>query len=131
MAEHEGILTITIVEAKLSRETTYLGSMSPYLTLTFNGDKMKTEVSYGGGKTPTFGDEFTLECTNATDEITVRAWSQGMTSSDAVGFSKIKMSSLMMVPDDWHTIMFDNKPAGEIHIQTRWEPKSGEQDGAL
>jgi len=74
MAEQEGILTITCVEAKLTRSTSTFTNMSPYLTLTFNGDKHKTEVSYGGGKTPKFGDEFVFEVTNPTDEITLRCW---------------------------------------------------------
>ena len=66
MAATEGILTVTMKEAKLTRETTYIGEMSPYLTLTFNGDKYKTEVSYGGGKTPKFGDEFVVtHCNNS------------------------------------------------------------------
>lgn len=50
-----------------------------------------------------------------------------MTTSDAVGFTKIKMSALIINcgVEDWFTIMFDNKPAGEILIRTQFEPKGG------
>lgn len=50
-----------------------------------------------------------------------------MTTSDAVGFTKIKMSSLMINcgVEDWFTIMYDNKPAGEVKIKTQFEPKGG------
>lgn len=54
-----------------------------------------------------------------------------MTSADPVGFCKVKISSVMYVPDDWFTILFDNKPAGEIRFQSKWEPKGGDQYGAL
>ena len=29
--------------------------------------------------------------------------------------------------EDWFTIMFDNKPAGEIFIKSAFEPKGGNQ----
>jgi len=51
-----------------------------------------------------------------------------MTTSDAVGFTKIKMSSLIINcgVEDWFTIMFDNKPAGEILIKSTFVPKGGD-----
>lgn len=52
-----------------------------------------------------------------------------MTTSDAVGFTKIKMSSLIINcgVEDWFTIMFDNKPAGEILLKSKFEPKGGNE----
>jgi hypothetical protein len=52
-----------------------------------------------------------------------------MTTSDAVGFTKIKMSSLIINcgTDDWHTIMYDNKPAGEIHLISIFAPVGGNE----
>jgi hypothetical protein len=51
-----------------------------------------------------------------------------MTTSDAVGFCKIKLSSLMINngTEDWYTITFDNKPAGEIFIASQFEPEGGD-----
>ena len=70
-----------------------------------------------------------MEVTSPTDEIILRVWDQDLTTSDAVGFTKIKLSSLMINcgVEDWFTIMFDNKPAGEIKISTTFEPKGGNQ----
>jgi len=52
-----------------------------------------------------------------------------MTSSDAVGFAKLKMSSLIinMGVSDWFQVTYDNKPAGEILLETHFEPKGGNQ----
>lgn len=93
--------------------------MSPYCTITFNSQKYKTKVAYNQGKTPKFqGAEFNLEVTSPTEEIVLRVWDQDLTTSDAVGFCKIKLSSLMINCgiEDWFTIMYENKPAGDILI---------------
>ena len=125
----EGILTVWPLEGKLTRDTEVFGSMSPYITFTFEGKKYKTKVHDSGGKTPKWSDEFVFEITDHNQDMTMRVWDQDLTTSDAVGFTKIKMSSLMinLGVESWFTIMFDNKPAGEILLKTHFEPKGGNQ----
>ena len=124
---NEGILSLNVVEGKLFRDTEMMGKMSPYCTLVYQGNKLKTKVHSYGGKLPKWEHEFKLDVQSASDEIVLRVWDQDLTSSDAVGFTKIKMSSLIINKgvDDWFTIMFDNKPAGEIFLKTHFEPKGG------
>jgi len=114
------MLTIEVREGKLTHDTEIMGKMSPYCTLVFNGKKLKTKIHNYGGKTPKWGDKFQLEVKSHTEEIFLRVWDQDMTTSDAVGFTKVKMSSLMINKgvEDWFTITFDNKPAGEIFLVT-------------
>jgi Ca2+-dependent lipid-binding protein len=102
--------------------------MSPYCTIVFKGTKLKSKVDKSGGKTPKFGDEFVLEIEDPTEELVLRVWDQDMTTSDAVGFTKIKMSSLIINcgVEDTFTIMYDNKPAGEISIKTTFAPEGGD-----
>lgn len=125
----EGILTVRPKEGKLVRDTEVFGKMSPYLTISFKGKKFKSKVHDNGGKKPVWTDEFVLEVTDVTEELVLRCWDQDMTTSDAVGFVKIKMSSLMINcgVEDWFTIMYDNKPAGEILLSTTFEPLGGNQ----
>ena len=61
--------------------------------------------------------------------MVLRVWDQDMTTSDAVGFAKIKMSSLIINCgiEDWFTVMFDNKPAGQVFISTSFAPKGGDK----
>ena len=127
MELNEGMLTLRVKEGKLIRDTEMLGSMSPYITITYKGQKYKTKVHDAGGKKPKWKDEFQLEVTSVTDEIILRCWDQDLTSSDAVGFTKVKLSSLMINCgiEDWFTIMFENKPAGDILLSTTFEPKGG------
>jgi len=129
----EGILTLRPLEAKLTHDTEILGAMSPYITIMFNKQKFKTKVHASGGKTPKWSDEFVMEITDHSEEATLRVWDEDLTTSDHVGFCKIKMSSLMinMGVEDWFTILFDNKPAGQVLLKSTFEPKGGDQYQAM
>jgi Ca2+-dependent lipid-binding protein len=124
---NEGILTLRIKEGKLTRDTKEFGKMSPYITITYKTEKYKTKIHDNGGFTPKWTDEFQLEVTDITDELTLRCWNQDLTSSDAVGFTKVKISSLVTNCgiEDWFTIKHDNKPAGEIFLSSTFAPKGG------
>ena len=100
----EGILTLRCAEGKLIRDTEFFGAMSPYCTITHKKSKFKTKVAHEQGKTPKWKDEFQINVTDAHEEVHLRVWDQDMTSSDAVGYAKIKMSSLIIncgVEDDF------------------------------
>ena len=49
---NEGILEMTLVEAKLTRDTEVMGQMSPYVTMVFKGKKYKSKTLNYAGKTP-------------------------------------------------------------------------------
>jgi len=73
------------------------------------------------------GDKFQLEVQNHSEELFLRVWDKDLTTSDAVGYVKIKMSSLIINDgvDDWFTITYDNKPAGEVNLVTVFAPEGG------
>jgi len=58
MQLNEGILTVRVLSGKLTRDTEIFGSMSPYCTISFGKDKLKTKVAANMGKTPKWTDEF-------------------------------------------------------------------------
>ena len=124
---NKGLLTLTLVEGKLSHDTEVMGKMSPYITIVYKKHKLKSKIHNYGGKTPKWGDEFVLDVESPADEFILRVWDQDLTTSDAVGFTKIKLSSLMINcgVEDWFTIMYDNKPAGEVKLKSVFEPEGG------
>lgn len=69
-----------------------------------------------------------MDIQSASEELFIRVWDKDLTTSDAVGFTKIKMGSLIINNgvDDWFTITFDNKPAGEVHITSHFAPEGGD-----
>lgn len=107
---NEGVLEMTLAEAKLTRDTELMGSMSPYVTIVFKGKKYKSKTMNYAGKTPKWNQKFTFEVTSHDEEMMLRVWDQDLTTSDAVGFAKIKMSSLIINKgvDCWFDIMYEN-----------------------
>ena len=124
---NKGIATITVKEGDITHDTD-IWKMNCYCTLVFNGKKLKTGIDNTNAKKPKWGDKFQLEIENCTEELTLRVWDQDTTSSDAVGFTKIKMSSLIINcgVEDWFTILYDNKPAGKILVACEFAPEGGD-----
>lgn len=122
-----GILSVTVDKVELTRDTEMVGQMSPYCTLTHKKKKLKTKVRSNAGKNAKFGDTFTFELESSGEEIFVRVWDQDLMSSDAVGFVKVKVSSLMInggTTDDF-TLYFENSSAGTITLTSVWAPEGG------
>ena len=126
---NKGILNVTCVEAKLTRDTEVMGNMSPYVTFTHNKKKLKTKVHNYGGKFPKWNQNFQFEVENHSEEIFVRVWDQDLMTSDAVGFIKVKVSSLMINNgvDEWFTLYYQNASAGEIHLISTFAAEGAEE----
>ena len=124
-----GILSVTVDEVKLTRDTEMVGAMSPYCTLTHKKKKLKTKVRSNAGKHAKFGDTFTFDLENSGEEIFVRVWDQDLMSSDAVGFVKVKVSSLMINggTTDEFTLYYENNSAGTISLTSVWAPEGGSE----
>ena len=58
----------------------------------------------------------------------MRVWDQDLTTSDPVGFAKLKMSSLIINKgvDAWFDIIYENKGAGKVNLRTEFEPEGGD-----
>ena len=91
----KGILTMTVVEGNLKRDTEMFGKMSPFCMITHNGKSLKTKCHNNGGKTPKWGDCFVLEILDATEDLKLRVWDQDLNSKDALGFALVRLAALM------------------------------------
>ena len=52
MAAQSGKLRLTIVEAKLTRDTEFFGKMDPFCIVEYRQERYKTAVKDNAGKTP-------------------------------------------------------------------------------
>ena len=60
--------------------------------------------------------------------MVIKVFDEDVTTNDAVGATQIKCSALC-VPgglDDWFTITFKGKSAGQVHLKSTWQPHSGQ-----
>lgn len=58
----------------------------------------------------------------------LRVWDEDLVTSDAVGFIKLKASSLMINNgvDEMFTIYYQNETAGMIHLVSTFAPEGGD-----
>merc|ERR1711957_917450 len=102
---------ITLVEAKLTRDTEFFGKMDPFCVLQVRQAIFKTAVKMDAGKTPVWNETFDVQV-------------EDVTSNDAIGSFEAKLSALC-VPgglDDWFTISYKGKSAGQVHVKSQWTP---------
>ena len=51
-AAQSGKLKLTVVEAKLTRDTEFFGKMDPFCIIEYRQERHKTQVKQNAGKTP-------------------------------------------------------------------------------
>ena len=53
-----GKLSLTIIEARLERDTEMFGKMDPYAVIKYRQETFRTKEHTDGGKTPTWNETF-------------------------------------------------------------------------
>ena len=71
---NKGLLELQLLKGKLTHDTEMMGKMSPYVTIVFKQQKFKSKIHHEGGKEPIFGDKFSFDVTDATEDIVLRVW---------------------------------------------------------
>ena len=117
-----GLLKIKVKEGRLFRDTETFGKMDPYCMLEFRDHKFKTRVHKDGGKNPRWGDEFEVRVNDLHEEVKFKIMDEDVGSDDTVGYGIIKISALCINHgvNDWFSIMYENKLAGQILFETRY-----------
>ena len=117
---------MTVVEAKLTRDTETFSKMDPYckILIAESEQSFKTETLDGGGKTPVWDETFTFEVKSLTDDLTLVVQEADPVNDDEVGQIKIKLTELCADAsiDDWFTITYEGESAGQVHLKSTWSP---------
>ena len=107
--------------------------MDPFCIIEYRQERHKTQVKNNAGKTPRWDQMFDIDVKYIGDDMYVKVFDEDVTDNDAVGAAQIKCSSLC-VPgglDEWFTITFKGKSAGQVHLRSQWIPtSSGPATGA-
>ena len=82
-SRQQGIIKLTVLQGVLNLNSFI--NKSIYIIISFNGNNYKTRVHNLGGMNPLWGDKFTLEVTNPSEEITLRVWNQDFTKKELLG----------------------------------------------
>lgn len=100
----KGILHLTIVEAKLTRETEFFSSQDPYVEFLppklddqeENLEPIRSNTAQGGGKTPKWDYKTNFEVHDINQTILFNLYDEDIVSNDLIGFSAISVSSLLL-----------------------------------
>ena len=120
-----GTLTLQVVGAKLTRDTEAIGKMDPYTVLAYRGEKYKTKVLNGKGKTPVWNQDFTFVVQDVRDDIKVKVFDEDTFGSDEVGGCEVAIGEIISAGPSGAEIdiFYKTKPAGKIHLRAKdWMP---------
>jgi Ca2+-dependent lipid-binding protein len=98
--------------------------MDPYCVLQVRQDIFKTAVKQDAGKTPVWNQTFDVLVHYIGDDFTIKVMDEDVTSADAIGSFEAKLSAIC-VPgglDDWFTITYKGKSAGQVHVRSQYTP---------
>jgi len=129
-----GTLEVTIVEARLERDTETFGTQDPYITIEHRMQKFKSKVCSDGGKEPQFDETFLFEVKYIGDDFTMKIMNKNMVmNDDTLGEATIKISGLCLPGgmDDWWKLHYKGKDGGAIRFKTMWHPKKTEAELSL
>ena len=115
-----GKLRLTVIEAKLKRDTDFWTKMDPYCKLKIREDTYKTKVLNNAGKLPKWNETFEIPVKYIGDDMLVEVWDEDVAADDVVGSGNVKLSSLCANGgiDEWFDIFYKGKKAGNVHFKS-------------
>jgi Ca2+-dependent lipid-binding protein len=122
-----GKLTITIEEARLTRDTETFSKMDPYCVFQLREHIVRTKTITNAGKTPKWNETFSIDVKYIGDDFTITVKDEDIGSDDIVGIGQGKISA-MCVPggiDEWYVVSHKGKNAGQVRIRSAWAPIGG------
>ena len=106
-----GALALTVIEARLTRDTEAFGKMDPYVKISTRQQNFKTAVKSGAGKTPTWNETFNIDVKYIGDDLIMEVFDEDVGSDDKIGESTVKLSAFCVTGglDDWFNIAYRGK----------------------
>ncbi len=119
-----GSLALTIIEARLTRDTETFGKMDPYVKISTRQQNFKTLVKNGAGKTPVWNQTFNIDVKYIGDDLHLEVYDEDPGSDDKIGEATFKLSALCVGNgiDEWFQIAYRGKQSGQVHVKSVWKP---------
>ena len=124
-----GKLTITLLEARLERDTSTFSKMDVYAFVESRMQRIRPETIKSGGKEPAWPDEqLVIDVKYVGDDMRMALMDENWGDDDTIGEATIKLSALCCGGglDEWYALQYKGKPAGHVHMSSNWEPDGAE-----
>ena len=99
-----GKLLVTVIEAKIERDTEWFGKMDPYCIVKYREQILKTKEHTDGGKAPRWNETLTIDVKYVGDDIEIAVMDAELMGKDnLIGKVLCKASGLTANGglDDW------------------------------
>jgi len=115
------------VEANLTHNTELLGKMSPYCSFVVGNERLSSGVSNKGGKHPIWNDTVVVPAQGQQNMIVQVMDKDKITQDDIIGDFMVDLGEVQSrgQVSRWYPLTYKNKPAGEILIESYYQPQSG------
>ena len=122
---------MTVIEARLTRDTETFGKMDPYVKISTRQQNFKTAVKNGAGKTPMWNQTFNIDVKYIGDDMTVQVYDEDPGSDDIIGEATMKLSALCVNGgiDEWFQIAYRGKSSGQLHLKAVFKAAGGAPQG--
>lgn len=116
---------ISIIEAKLLRDTELIGKMDPFVTVRYKKQFFRTRTIDEGGTNPTWSETFVLQLDSdeVDGEVHITCEDEDLLTNDFIGETKLPLK--LIVDEDnmdtirkWIPLFFKQKKSGDLLIQT-------------
>ena len=118
---------MTVIEARLTRDTETFGKMDPYVKIQTRQQQLRTKTKNSAGKTPVWNETFNIDVKYVGDDITIQCYDSDPGSDDLIGEVTFKLSALCVGNgmDEWFAIAYRGRASGQIHLKSVWKPGGG------
>ena len=125
-----GKLTITLIEAKFTRDTDLIRKMDPYVKFKSRDQIFKSGVVKKGGKKPSWSEDnvFEIDVKYLGDDLHFVAKDDDTGKDEKIGDGEQKLSAFCCQPewDEWFEVEHKGRRAGKLHLSSKWEPVNEE-----
>ena len=87
-------MKLTVVAAKLSRDTETFSKMDPFVELKLREQSLRTKVLKSAGKTPVWDETFDLDIRYVGDDLQLDIMDEDIISNERIGSAIVKVSAL-------------------------------------
>jgi len=122
-----GTFIIRPIEANLTHNTDILTKMNPYCSIAVGNTRVKGQVCKKGGKHPHWNDAITLPPTNESKVLVQLMDKDRISHDDNIGSFMLDLQEVQATGQvsKWYPLYYKNKAAGEILLETVFQPAAG------
>ncbi len=116
MEDLGGILTLSVLQAKLHRDTEAIGEMDPFVQINYLGTIYRTKSQKEGGKNPSWNESFDLQIQSMGDEVEISIFDEDILTNDLVASSIFQLATLCKNQGIslWIPLNFEGKKAADL-----------------